>query len=55
MVETRISILLKFFFFLLVSMCILRGVNPRLLHGYPWVPPEEGGPDPWVLVGTQKL
>jgi hypothetical protein len=20
----------------------------RLLHGYPWVPPEEGGPDPWV-------
>jgi hypothetical protein len=20
----------------------------RLLHGYPWIPPEEGGPDPWV-------
>jgi hypothetical protein len=20
----------------------------RLLHGYPWVPPEEGGPDPWA-------
>jgi len=20
----------------------------RLLHGYPWVPPEEGGPAPWA-------
>jgi hypothetical protein len=24
----------------------------RLLHGYPSVPLEEGGPAPWVLAGT---
>jgi hypothetical protein len=32
----------------LVEVCLAYGVFTRLLHGYPWVPLKEGGPDPWV-------